>query len=620
MSALPDTGSSRLEAFTHLVGRLPEPVLACSAEGEVLASNPATAALLAKVKLADVGLVLPTGHRELVRACLQHGEAVQDAEARAGARTLAWTYVPAASDGEAGPAVHVFGRDVTESRQTEAALRIGEARHRLLAEQSTDLISRHTPGTWTFLYASPAATTLLGYRPEELVGVSSLDLFHPDDRRTYKERAPTVAYERGIYVGTYRYRHKDGHYVWLESTSRTLRDPGSGELLEIISVSRDVSRRVLAERATRRLARIVEATIDLVVFFDGDGHITYLNEAARRTLALPASDNGPLHLRELMPPAAYARVEGEGLATARATGTWSGETAFIDARGRELPVSQVILAHTDDGDGVEYFSTVVRDMSERRHAEELAQRHQHEMAHVARLVTLGEMASGLAHELNQPLAAIVNYAHGAIRRMEATPPAEAAVVKGALERIAQQASRAGEIIRRLRGFARKSEFQRLPVDVNAVVREMLRFCLPEARRHGVHLTAELAPHLPTVLADRVQIEQVLLNLLRNAMEAAPGDAAGGHGSPVRVRSEYTAEGMVAVHVIDRGPGLPSTDPERLFEQFYTTKPKGLGLGLSISRSLMEAHGGQLWAEPNPEGGAIFSFTLPAAPAPGTPGA
>lgn len=604
-------------AFARLAEHLPDPVFACDSAGAVLACNPAASGLAATVGLGAPAQLLPARHVEYVHECLYHDEIAEVADTRIGAFTFCWTYVPAGG----GAAVHVLGRDVTDSRRTEAALRISEARHRLLAEQSTDIISRHSPGTWAFLYASPAAQTLLGYAPEELIGKSSLDFFHPDDRRAYQERGPSVAYERGIYVATYRYRHRDGHYVYLESTSRTLRDPASGELLEIISVSREVSRRVLAERATKRLARIVEATTDLVAFFEPGGRVTYLNEAARHALGIPYPESKCLRLGTLMPPAVLALIEREALPTARLGGVWSGETAFIDAMGREIPVSQVVLAHAGEHGEIDYFSTVARDISERRLAEEREQRHQAEMTHVARLITMGEMASGLAHELNQPLAAIVNYARGAIRRIHAEPPAELPVLAGVLERIAEQASRAGEIIKRLRSFARKSEFRRAPVELNRVVGDMLRFCRPEARRHALELRAELAESLPAVLGDRVQIEQVLLNLLRNAMEATVQAQGSGHDpsthdAPLRtvtVCSERLAAGIVAVHVADHGHGLPPGGAEPLFEQFYTTKPKGLGLGLSISRSIMEAHGGALWASERPGGGAVFSLSLPAAP-------
>ena len=603
--------------FARLAEHLPDPVFACNSDGSVLAYNPAAAGLAGTVGLDAPEQLLPARHVEYVHECLYHDETAEVADTRVGPYTLCWTYVPSGG----GTAVHVLGRDVTDSRRTEAALRISEARHRLLAEQSTDIISRHSPGTWTFLYASPAAQTLLGYAPEELVGRSSLDFFHPEDRRAYQERGPSVAYERGIYVATYRYRHKDGHYVYLESTSRTLRDPVSGDLLEIISVSREVSRRVLAERATKRLARIVEATTDLVAFFEPNGRVTYLNEAARRVLGIPYPENKCLKLAELMPAAAYAQIEREALPTARLGGVWSGETAFVDAMGREIPVSQVVLAHAGEHDEIDYFSTIARDISERRQAEEREQRHQAEMTHVARLITMGEMASGLAHELNQPLAAIVNYARGAIRRIHGEPPAELPVLAGVLERIAEQASRAGEIIKRLRSFARKSEFRRAPVDLNKVVGDMIRFCRPEARRHALELRAELTGTLPAVLADRVQIEQVLLNLLRNAMEATVQAQGSGHGPSahdaslrtVTLSSACLPGRVVAVHVADHGHGLPPGGPEPLFEQFYTTKPKGLGLGLSISRSIMEAHGGALWAENRPGGGAVFSLSLPAAP-------
>lgn len=590
--------------FADLARLLPEVALQSHLNGRIVAVNPAAEQLIAEEALAGPLDLLPERHLDLLTECLLLRKPVVFGDARVGNRLLEWTYLPLDDDSGA----YLVGCDRTESRRTEALLRISEARHRLLAEQSADIISRHAPDTWEFLYVSPAAQTLLGYRPEELIGVSSLDLFHPDDRLAYQERAPTVAYDRGIYVATYRYRHKDGHYIWLESTSRTLRDPMSGDLLEIISVSRDVSRRVMSERATRRLASIVEATTDLVAFFEGNGRITYLNEAARRALGIPYPENHHLRLYDLLTPESLARVEREGLPQARASGTWSGETTLRKADGQELPVSQLILSHPANEDGVEYFSTCARDISERRHAEELAQRHYAEMAHIARLVTMGEMASGLAHELNQPLAAIVNYARGAIRRIDSQPPASAELLHGAFERIAQQASRAGEIIKRLRGFARKSEFMRRPLNINTVVSDMLRFCQTEARRHNVQLLSELPGSLPDVLGDRVQIEQVLLNLLRNAMEASATEPGSGR-RPVVVGSSMLNEEFVVVQVADRGHGLPSDD-EQLFEQFYTTKPKGLGLGLSISRSIMEAHGGELWAENNPGGGAIFKFTLP----------
>ncbi len=492
---------------------------------------------------------------------------------------------------------------VADPRETE--------RHRLLLEQSTDLISRHTPGDWRFIYASPAITTLLGYAPEEVLGHSSYEFFHPDDARTYKERAPSVVYERGFYTNTYRFRHKDGHYVWFETTSRTLRDAGTGRAVEILCVSRDVTRRIRSEQATRRLAQIVELTTDLVAFIDVDGRLTYLNEAARRLLGIPYPEQQYHGLGELFTPASYRLLIEKGLPAARARGDWRGETYLRGpGPGQDIPVSQVLLAHRASDGTLEYFSTIARDMRERRQVEEQARRHQQEMAHAARLITLGEMATGLAHELNQPLAAIVNYAQGCARRLESgtSPEALRQPLAQGLAHISTQARRAGEIIRRLRGFVRKSEYRRGAVDVNQLVTEMVDFCAPDARRYRVPVHTELDSDLPAVRADPVQIQQVVLNLLRNALEAS-ALPDGREAAAVTVRSATADDGTVLVEVRDHGHGLPA-DPEQVFEQFFTTKREGLGLGLAISRSIVEAHGGRLGAGTAPGGGAVFRFTLP----------
>lgn len=229
-----------------------------------------------------------------------------------------------------------------------------------------------------------------------------------------------------------------------------------------------------------------------------------------------------------------------------------------------------------------------------------------EQLELTRQGTLSEMIRVLGHELNQPLAAIVNYARGTVRRLEAGSPPE--TVREGLSRIAQQADRAGEIIKRLRGFVRKGEFQRAPLDIRELIQEMVQFSRPEARRARVEVEVRLDDHLPRVMGDKVQIEQVILNLLRNAIEACHHQDT----RQVTLRTRQPDSQRLVVEVVDTGHGLPPGDPEQLFTQFYTTKPKGLGLGLGISRSIIEAHGGQLWAEPHSDGGACFAFTLPIA--------
>ncbi|MBF0375668.1 MAG: PhnD/SsuA/transferrin family substrate-binding protein, partial [Alphaproteobacteria bacterium] len=246
----------------------------------------------------------------------------------------------------------------------------------------------------------------------------------------------------------------------------------------------------------------------------------------------------------------------------------------------------------------------------RRRTEELkaahaaARRQRDEMEHGARLALLGEMASSIAHEINQPLAAIANYASGCQRRLSAGTDPDG-VAEG-LRSIAGQAERAAGIVQRIRDFVRKRKPEPAVLDLNAVVRESLDLFRAVATRRGVAVEASLAETLPPVLADRIQVEQVLLNLLQNAVDAM----GAAERRRLTVATTATANGMVEVAVADTGPGLSPEARNRLFEPFFTTRPDGLGLGLSLSRSIAEAHGGRLRADDAPGGGARFAFTLP----------
>jgi len=255
------------------------------------------------------------------------------------------------------------------------------------------------------------------------------------------------------------------------------------------------------------------------------------------------------------------------------------------------------------------FVAVMTDITEQRRTEEEAQRRLDQLAHVSRLSTMGEMVSGLAHELNQPLAAIANYARTCRHRIGNAGLSNCGEVLDSIERIVEQAHRAGEIIRHLREFVRRAETGRVAVDINDLVRDVVILLEVQTRLHDVSLELIIEDELPEVHVDRIQIEQVITNLVTNAMEATQQVPRGQR--KVTIRTAAAPVGRLMVSVEDTGGKVQEADIDQWFEPFYTTKSNGMGLGLAISRSIIATHGGRLEATPNNELGTIFRFTLPA---------
>lgn len=267
----------------------------------------------------------------------------------------------------------------------------------------------------------------------------------------------------------------------------------------------------------------------------------------------------------------------------------------------ELAVGEVNSEHG------RFFTGFVRDLTAREEREARVEQLQAEIVHISRLSAMGEMASALAHELNQPLSAIANYLNGAKRLLERGGEADPRAVE-AVGKAVGQALRAGDIIRRLRDFLSRGEGERSVESLAKLVHEACGLALVGAKEGGIEVRYQLDPHLDRVLVDRVQIQQVLVNLVRNALDAM-------HGQPRRqlLISTIVDDDMAVVSVSDTGTGLDEAAAERLFQPFFTTKQQGMGVGLSISRTIIEAHGGRIWTEPNPGGGVIFKFTVRLAP-------
>ena len=246
-------------------------------------------------------------------------------------------------------------------------------------------------------------------------------------------------------------------------------------------------------------------------------------------------------------------------------------------------------------------------MTARKRADELTRQHEAALAHTLRVSTLGEMAAGLAHELNQPLAAIVSYARGCTRRLRSGRATPNDLVP-AIDQISAEALRAGEYIRHLRAFITKDKPSREPVDVSALLHDVARLVAPEARRLGASIELEIASSPLVVVGTRIQIEQVILNLVRNALDAMRGAPI--ERRSVAIHAASACEGGVVIAVRDAGAGLSPEVAPQVFDPFFTTKPEGMGMGLAISRSIVEAHGGHIRATPNDTHGTTFWVELP----------
>ncbi|MBV4544179.1 sensor histidine kinase [Pseudomonas vlassakiae] len=461
------------QTLSPLLAKDPQPSVLLAADARALASNPALQALIGAGAVLDDWL--PGNCAALVRACLRQHRAIADVEKQVGDRILLWTFIP----DDQGQRVLVRCRDASEERHGAREASRARRLYRLIIENTTDLISRHSPDG-RFLDASPAAYRLLGLWPEQLRGMPVRALLHPRERRQVLRQAAAALDQDGYHTMTCRVRHASGAYRWFEIASRAIRETYTGAVVEVVSVSRDI------------------------------------------TLRIEAQEN---------------------------------------------------------------------------------------LAHSARLATLGELASGIAHEMNQPLAAVVNYANASqryLQGLERDPQARERVGQG-LQRITEQATHAAEVIRRLRAFLRKGPRRLQAVEVAEVAAEAMRLCAWEAARDQVAVELRIGGQLPAVFADRVLLEQVLLNLLRNAIEANR-EQQGTQPSRILLGAVREGDGVL-IEVADQGPGVAAERLDEIFTPFSTSKADGLGLGLSMSRSLIEGFGGSLWARAGEAGGLVLCCRL-----------
>jgi toluene monooxygenase system protein E len=388
---------------------------------------------------------------------------------------------------------------------------------------------------------------------------------------------------------------------------------------EIKRLNEELEQRVVERtselmKAEQRYRVMIETASDAVVCMDESGAILLANPATMRVFGYEPAELIGKPLTVLMPEL-LRKVHEDGFRRYLATGqrhlNWQGtELTGLRKNGQEFPVE--ISFGQVTADGHRRFTGFVQDISERKQAEELrASLHatQGELARISRLTTMGELTASIAHEVNQPLTAITNNGSACLRLL-ANQNLDPAVLRRALEEIVADGNRASAVIARIRGFIKKAPAEKSELDVNGVIQEVLALAGPELQKNRVSIECHLTRTLPLVLADRVQLQQVLLNLVMNGIEAMTAVTDRPRALCVQTQVEESGDVMVAVR--DSGTGFDS-EADRLFTPFFTTKANGMGMGLPISRSIIEGHGGHLWAEPNAPHGAVFSFTLPGSP-------
>lgn len=581
--------------------------LIATASGLIQSGNDTAQRWAANASLTDLAELLPANHFELTRACQVQGRTIEGVESRVGERSLLWTFIPYPQH----QAVIIRGQDATDTLTELAEATRSNRLYRLITENTTDLISRHAPDG-KFVDASPASWRLLGYWPEEMRGKSLEEVVVPDGLDGQLDEARNSLRESGYATLTLQIRHRDGRLRWFETAARAIRETYTGAVIEVVSVSRDITARVNSEENNRRLAQVVEANTDLVLFVSRRGDVSYMNPAARRALTVPESNPLP-PIMAFFEPDEFDRLISTGLPQADQCGVWETETRLKALTGHNsLPVSLVLLSH-QAARGTTYYSLVARDMTERELRESEQRRHQEELAHTARLATLGELASGIAHEMNQPLATIVNYANASKRYLGqlAENPDAIHRVQDGLQRITQHADHAAEVIKRLRSFLRKGKKRSACISLNDTIDSAVRLCHWEAAKHQIVIDLDLAPANPTLTADPVLLQQVLINLIRNAVDAnreRHQDAP----SRITITTLRADDGEVRIEVEDEGPGLDEEGLRQMFTPFFTRKSEGLGLGLSMSRSIVESFGGYLDAQPGKHGGLMLICRFPQA--------
>ena len=504
--------------------------------------------------------------------------------------------------GAMAAALQVFKDSFIERQRAEEALRQSEEKWRAVFENNPTMYFM-VDAAGTILSVNPFGAEQLGYTVEELTGRSVLDVFHEDDRATVQRNAARcLEHIRQTFTWELRKCRKDGSVLWVRETARAM--PMTGGPV-ILIVCEDVTERKRAEILT---AQVFESAPEGICIVGRDYRYRRANPVYARRWGKPAERIVGMHVSELLGRDPFERILKQNLDRCFAGDEVTFEWVSEFPRRRYLAVSYSPLR--SESEEIETVLVIQRDLTDYVLASEALREAQAELAHVNRVATMGQLTASIAHEVNQPIAATVTNAQAALRWLGARPP-DLDEVHQALSQIIADGERASNVIGRIHALMKRAPPRKDPLEINEAIREVIALTRGEAVKNGVSVQMQLAERLPRIQGDRVQLQQVVLNLIMNAIEAMTGVDEGSR--ELLISTGKAKSGDVLVSVRDSGPGLAPASLERLFEAFYTTKPTGMGMGLAICRSIIEAQGGRLWATANVPRGAIFQFTLPKHP-------